>query len=68
MNSTRLDKDYVQGIGYINENFGIVEIGKDFALFDTFDLYVKDGVTAADTNKKVGDVLKVNDKVLFSTF
>ena len=30
LNSTRLDKDYVQGIGYINENFGIVEIGKDF--------------------------------------
>ena len=67
LSSTRRGKDYVQGIGYIkqllNENFGIVEIGKDFALFDTFDLYVKDGVTAADTNKKVGDVLKVNDKV-----
>ena len=67
LSSTRRGNDYVQGIGYIkqllNENFGIVEIGKDFALFDTFDLYIKDGVTAADTNKKVGDVLKVNDKV-----
>merc|ERR1711860_93802 len=69
LSSTRRGNDYVQGIGYIkqllNENFGIVEIGKDFALFDTFDLYIKDGVTAADTNKKVGDVLKVNDKVKF---
>jgi len=53
LSMNRRGKDYVQGIGYIkqllNENFGIVEIGKDFALFDTFDLYIKDGVTAADS-------------------
>ena len=73
LSSTRRGKDYVKGVGYIkqllNENFGIVEIGKHFALFDTFDLYVKDGTTAADTKKTVMDVLKTNDKVCqFSGF
>lgn len=67
LSMNRRGKDYVQGIGYIkqllNENFGIVEIGKDFALFDTFDLYVSDGVTAADSKKPVTEVLRPNDKV-----
>ena len=40
-----------------------MEIGKDFALFDTFDLYTSDGVTAADAKKPVTEVLKPNDKV-----
>ena len=38
-------------VSILNENFGLVEIKGFFALFDTFDLYLSHGTTAAESNK-----------------
>lgn len=48
----------------MNENFGIIEIGDDLALFDTYDLYLQDKKTAAECSKSVDDCLAINQKVV----
>ena len=40
-------------VSILNENFGLVEVKGFFALFDTFDLYLSHGTTAAESNKGI---------------
>ena len=63
------NRDHIQSVGFVkhilNENFGIIEIGsQEFALFDTYDLYLTDEKTAADAGRSVDACLKVNQKVV----
>ena len=62
-------QDFVKGVGFINkilnENFGIIDMGKgEFALFDTYDLYLADNQTAADAGKNVDQCFQENQKVV----
>ena len=62
-------QDFLKGVGFIhkilNENFGIIDMGKgEYALFDTYDLYLADNQTATDAGKNVDQCLQENQKVV----
>lgn len=68
MAAGKISTDYAGQIGHVkyilNENFGIIEIGNDLALFDTYDLYLQDKKTAAECNKSVDECVQINHKVV----
>ena len=69
LESQNQPQDFVKGVGFINkilnENFGIIDMGKgEFALFDTYDLYLADNQTAADAGKNVDQCFQENQKVV----
>ena len=69
LESANQPQDFVKGVGFINkilnENFGLIDMGKgEYALFDTYDLYLADGQTAADAGKPVDQCFSENQKVI----
>ena len=54
----------------LNDSFGLLQFTQDkikqsYCLFDTFDLYLEGGKSAAQSNKSVADVLELNMSVYF---
>ena len=56
----------------LNEHFGLIELSSEgkpqYVIFDTFDLYLQSGNTAAGSKLSVDRVLKVGDEICFNAY
>ena len=56
----------------LNEHFGLIEFITDgtveYVIFDTFDLYLKSGITAAGSKLSVDQVLKDGEEICFNAY
>ena len=56
----------------LNEHFGLIEFSIDgkvqYVIFDTYDLYLQSGVTAAGSKLSVDQVLKVGEEICFNAY